>query len=146
MYERERIIKETLSKYPSIQVPDLLLIHDNHGKLTGYGETAIDKAVIRFRTRMESLYGRKFDFSNHTLRRTFGRRQWKLGTPIETISEMLGHESIDMTKKYLGLCLDDQVGPMQRQDDWIKGIVKCPEKGTFGVSQQEWWAQRDLDS
>jgi hypothetical protein len=35
MYERERIIKEALSKYPSIQVPDLLLIHDNHGKLTG---------------------------------------------------------------------------------------------------------------
>ena len=51
-----------------------------------------------------SFYGRKFDFSNHTLRRTFGRKQWKLGTPIETISEVLGHESVDVTKNYLGLC------------------------------------------
>jgi hypothetical protein len=67
-------------------------------------------------------------------------------TPIETISEMLGHESIDMTRKYLGLCLDDQIGPMARQDDWIRKITKGPEKGPDAVIQQEWWAQRDLDS
>jgi hypothetical protein len=66
--------------------------------------------------------------------------------PIETISEMLGHESIDMTKKYLGLCLDDQVGPMQRQNDWIRKVTTAPKKGPVALSQQEWWAQRDLDS
>ena len=51
-----------------------------------------------------------------------------------------------MTKKYLGLCLDDQIGPMQRQDDWIRKVMKVPEKGPFETSQRDEWAQGDLDS
>jgi integrase len=50
-------------------------------------------------------HGRKFTF--HTLRRSFGRNLWLLGVPIETISELLGHASIDMTRKYLGIDQSD---------------------------------------
>jgi integrase len=64
------------------------------------------------RTRSEKVlgmfcarYGKKFSF--HTLRRTFGRNLWLRGIPIETISELLGHASTDMTRLYLGLNLTD---------------------------------------
>ncbi len=50
-------------------------------------------------------HGRKFTF--HTMRRSFGRNLWLLGVPIETISELLGHSSIDMTRKYLGIDQSD---------------------------------------
>jgi integrase len=107
-YQRDKVIERARKRNPSVQIPDLLVINEKEGKLRGYSESGIDQVVRRFRDRMETLYARKFDFFNHTLRRTFGRRQWKLGTKIETISDMLGHESVEMTKRYLGLNLEDQ--------------------------------------
>lgn len=50
-------------------------------------------------------FGRKFTF--HTLRRTFGRNLWLRGVPLETISELLGHSSTDMTRLYIGINLVD---------------------------------------
>lgn len=52
-----------------------------------------------------SRFGRKFSF--HTMRRTFGRNLWLLGVRLETISELLGHSSTDVTRLYLGLDLFD---------------------------------------
>jgi len=64
------------------------------------------------RTKSEGLlaefcgrFGRKFTF--HTMRRTFGRNLWLLGVQVEVISEILGHSSTDMTRRYLGLNLTD---------------------------------------
>ncbi len=57
-------------------------------------------------------HGRKFTF--HTLRRSFGRNLWLLGVPIETISEILGHSSIDMTRKYLGIDQSDMRQALSR--------------------------------
>ena len=125
----------------------MLFVHEQEGELTGYSEFGIDRIVLAFKKLMENVYAMKFDFSNHTLRRTFGRRQWKLGTPIETIAEMLGHESIDMTRRYLGLNLTDQERPMKAQDRFVESVVQnSRQAGNSAVSQMKWWAQRDLDS
>ena len=62
-----------------------------------YSETLLQRFCGRF--------GRKFTF--HTMRRSFGRNLWLLAVPIETISELLGHSSIDMTRKYLGIDQSD---------------------------------------
>ncbi|MCE5296256.1 MAG: site-specific integrase, partial [Euryarchaeota archaeon] len=43
------------------------------------------------------------DISPHTLRRTFGRRLWKNGCPIEMVKELLGHSSVQTTILYLGI-------------------------------------------
>jgi len=51
------------------------------------------------------VYRRQFGF--HTLRRTFGRNLWLIGQRLETISELLGHTSTDMTRIYIGLNLSD---------------------------------------
>ena len=69
--------------------------------ILGFGRSRSDDVLKAFCLR----YGKKF--SHHTLRRTFGRNLWLRGIPIETISELLGHVSTDMTRLYLGLNLTD---------------------------------------
>lgn len=59
-------------------------------------------------------------FSHHTLRRTFGRSLWKAGTPIEVVSEMLGHQDLQVTKDYLGINLDDQAEAMRKLSEYQK--------------------------
>lgn len=59
------------------------------------------KCVVWFSIR----FGRRF--STHTLRRTFGRNLWLHEIPIETISELMGHASTDMTRRYLGINIAD---------------------------------------
>jgi integrase len=93
------------------------------------------------------MLAREFDSSNRTLGRTLGRRQWQFGTKIETIAEMLGHESIDMTRKYHGINLSDQDEPMKAQDEYVRRLCGTnAQRGTFPSSQMKWWAQGDLDS
>jgi len=69
--------------------------------LLGLGRTRSDDLLGDFCVR----FAKKFSF--HTLRRTFGRNLWLLGTRLETISELLGHASCDMTRLYLGLNMLD---------------------------------------
>jgi integrase len=71
------------------------------GRLVPIGKSRAAGIVVDFSLR----FGRRF--STHTLRRTFGRNLWLRGIPIETISELMGHASTDMTRLYLGLNLSD---------------------------------------
>jgi integrase len=107
LQERSRIIAEAKKKHPSIEVPDTLLIHLHGKRLKEYGETGIDAVVKGAAKEISELLGRPFEMSNHDLRRTMGRRQWKNDTPIETISELLGHNNPIMTKQYIGVDQDD---------------------------------------
>jgi len=75
--------------------------HDGIGPLLSIQRTRSEKVLRGVCAR----FGRKFSF--HTLRRSFGRNLWLRGIPIETISELLGHVSTDMTRLYLGLNITD---------------------------------------
>ncbi len=55
-----------------------------------------------------------FHFSNHTLRRTFGRALFRSGVPVATIAKILGHESTDVTLRYIGVEVDDMRDAMRR--------------------------------
>lgn len=89
-------------------VADTLLVHRVGRKAVPYGDTGIDRRV----SQLAQTLG--FEFSNHTLRRTFGRTMWHSGVPVETVSKMLGHTSIDMTLKYIGADFDDMTAAMRR--------------------------------
>jgi integrase len=65
------------------------------------GRSGLDLSLCKF----SIAFGRHV--SSHTLRRTFGRNLWLAAAAVETISELLGHTSTDMTRKYLGLNLSD---------------------------------------
>jgi len=47
------------------------------------------------------------DLTPHWLRYTFAKRLERNGTPIETIRDLLGHESIETTRRYLRSSLDE---------------------------------------
>ena len=76
-------------------------------------KTKINKPISRIRAwqliqtwcREVGIKGR---IGTHTLRKTAGYQMRMAGVPIELIQEVLGHKSISMTKRYLGIT-DDEV-------------------------------------
>ena len=55
-------------------------------------------------------------FSNHTLRRTFGRTLFYSGVKVEDIAAILGHKDTKTTLKYLGLDKVDHSDHMNMLD------------------------------
>jgi len=108
---RSHLISEVQRYNPRAVVPDEVFIYAKGNTLKTYGEkgTGFDAAFIH-PLRVKS----GIKFSNHTLRRTFGRTLWKNGIPIETISEILGHESTDVTLDYIGVNIDDMTESMAK--------------------------------
>ena len=90
------------------KVPAALLVYKQGRTVRPYGDSGIDLHLKK----IGSVLG--IQFSNHTLRRTFGRLCWLSGVKVETISKMLGHSSIDMTLRYIGVDMDDMNAAMRR--------------------------------
>jgi len=93
---------------PGATIPEELLIYERKGTLYPYQRTAIDNRLKAVSERTGIV------FTNHTLRRTFGRTCWLAGIPLETIKELLGHESTKTTILYLGLNMDDKENAMSK--------------------------------
>lgn len=58
--------------------------------------------------RIVEQYGKVIgvDLAPHDLRRTYARIGYEAGIPIEQISKLLGHASIETTKRYIGVQVD----------------------------------------
>ena len=131
---REAEIAKARAKNPAVVVPDSLLIYERKGELHAYQRSAVDKMLAKVSEKVG------FKFTNHTLRRTFGRMLWLAGVPIETISKILGHEDTKTTIAYLGLNVDDQASAMQKIAEFQRS-VNYRENGS---SQMEKWTERDF--
>jgi integrase/recombinase XerC len=73
------------------------------------GGSAFKTTVRTLQRSVESL-GRQIgvpDLTPHWLRYTFAKRLEQAGTTIEAIRDLLGHESIDTTRRYLRSSLDE---------------------------------------
>jgi site-specific recombinase XerD len=46
-------------------------------------------------------------FGTHTLRKTWGYQARKQGVSIEKINEKLGHKSVIVTKRYIGITQEE---------------------------------------
>lgn len=105
---RRSIVAVARSADPDTVDPPTLLIYLKGLKLKEYAAkgTGIDE--------MLKDLGRAIgvEFSNHTLRRTFGRTMYRSKVPVATISKMLGHESPDQTLRYIGVDMDDMTEAM----------------------------------
>lgn len=123
---REREIAKAKRKNPSVKIPDNLLIYELRGELHYYKKTSIDKMVKSAGERAE-IYA----VSNHDLRRTCGRLMYHAGVRIEVIGRIFGHTDTKTTIRYLGLDLDDMSDAFSQYAEYMK----CPKKGTFGLSQ-----------
>lgn len=133
--ERSRMINEAQRMDPNAYIPPEVFIH-NRGKggiLKAYSESGLDGIMERILDGVEEMYGRDFNFSHHTMRRTLGRMLKKKGQPIENIQNILGHESPAMTYQYLGLDLDDQKDAFDVLEE--ANAFNTPKKGILRVSQ-----------
>lgn len=108
---RRSVIDQAKGRSHFVEVPPDLLIYYRYGRLRAYDQvkaTAINNrvAAVGKKVGIENL-------ANHMMRRTFGRTMWRDGVKIETISAMLGHDSIEQTLEYIGANIDDMQSAMQ---------------------------------
>lgn len=85
-----------------------LLVYIKGGKLRKFTPDTIHHKLRKLSKKMG------FEFSPHTLRRTFGREMYHSGVRIETIARIMGHSSTEMTLRYIGINLDDQAQAMSK--------------------------------
>ena len=109
---RDEQIRHAKARYPiSTAVPPNFIIWSRGDRLHAYSEEGygLDKIVT---LPLSAELG--FHFSNHTLRRTFGRALFRAGVAVPVISKILGHESTDVTLRYIGVDLDDMTAAIAR--------------------------------
>jgi integrase len=82
---------------------DKLVVYLAKGELRPFKRSALDNRLKA----LQMDTGIKF-LGHHTLRRTGGRLMWLAKVPIETIASVMGHESTEMTLRYIGVNLGDQ--------------------------------------
>lgn len=121
-----------------------LFIYERGGRLYAYQKTALDNLVkgLAVRTGIE--------FSNHTLRRTYGRTLWEANKrfpgmcPIETIAELTGHRDVRTTVLYLGINLADMadaMGTLAKYQELVRNqnlfpqsiLVESGQSGIFAL-------------
>jgi site-specific recombinase XerD len=108
---RNALVKVAVSKDPMTEVPDNLIIWGKGRELSAYSQ----KKLTGFDKQIKALVPQVgIKFSNHTLRRTFGRTMYRCGVPLATIAKLLGHESTDVTLDYIGVDLDDMGSAMSQ--------------------------------
>lgn len=80
-----------------VEVPRNLIIYLRGLRLDYKKNRSLDNVHYRVAKKSGVVY------SHHDLCRSFGRNMWKLGVPLETISEIMGHENTKQTRQYLGI-------------------------------------------
>lgn len=110
---RNQMVEKGRRRHPvTFEDPEEFIVWSKAGVLHPYSEEGygLDKVVT---LPLSEALG--FSFSNHTLRRTFGRALYRADVPVATIAAILGHESTDVTLKYIGVNLDDMRDAMRRE-------------------------------
>ena len=89
--------------------PENLIVWRKGSRICAYSEEGygLDKVVS---LRLSEELG--FPVRNHALRRTFGRALFRAGVGVETIAKILGHQSTEVTLRYIGVDLDDMRSAM----------------------------------
>jgi len=98
---RNELIAAVLKKNPNATIPDSLIVYKLSSQIREYGESGLDGAVCE---KLSETVG--FKFSNHDLRRTLAQKLYRKGAELRTIADILGHETIADTEKYIGIVAD----------------------------------------
>ena len=77
-------------------------------KFSGNNDLFISRVAMgRILKNAAAQIGIKYHIGTHTLRKTFGYRLYKAGTPIEYIQYLLNHASPATTLRYIGIMQED---------------------------------------
>ncbi len=91
-------------------VPDYVFLANRQGDLGPYHSGTILDGWLRDVERESGVH----IGGHHTLRRSGGRKLWMAGVSVETVSRILGHESLDMTVRYLGIGISDMAEAQEK--------------------------------
>ncbi|UCD07119.1 MAG: site-specific integrase [Candidatus Aenigmatarchaeota archaeon] len=94
--ERNEMVRSTLTD------SEYLLVHKRDGKLKNYHPVSLDSILKKITDRAE------IKATHHTLRRSFGRFYHDTTKDLEETARLLGHESVDQTRDYIGAQLSKQ--------------------------------------
>lgn len=116
--ETDKIMKLALRRRAEMirdvngDIPENLILWKKAGKVHPYSEEGygLDKVVT---LPLSEQLG--FRVTNHKGRRTFGRSLYRAGVPVPTIAKILGHDSTEVTLRYIGVDLDDMRKAMEVQ-------------------------------
>jgi integrase/recombinase XerC len=82
------------------------VLHGQRGALTARGVQAILKRY--------QAAAKVEDLSPHVLRHTFGKNLADAGTPIQVIADLMGHESLETTRRYVQPGHEDLAAAVER--------------------------------
>lgn len=83
------------------------------GVMRGYAEGTLSM-LVRDHGRSIGM-----DVTAHTLRRSFGRHLYKRGCPLAELQTLMGHSSVEMTIRYLGIGNEDISHAMRFRPDYL---------------------------
>lgn len=108
--KRQKMINAYKKYHPKWNPPGNLFLthHPEPSSLSEKGNWFDETYILPLRKE----YGHHF--SNHTLRRTFGRQLWLKKVSIEEIAMIMGHVDTKTTQKYIGINLDDMQSAMSK--------------------------------
>ncbi|WP_211320367.1 tyrosine-type recombinase/integrase [Tumebacillus permanentifrigoris] len=92
------------SKKPAHQESEFLLVTERSGKMTTRAiEHMMDTYMERCGLLERDADGKKMDgqHSCHSLRHTFGKRLLDAGRPLNEVKELMGHDNIQTTMRYV---------------------------------------------
>ncbi len=109
---KERVVPLNLSARRALSA--WLEIHAEGALFTGKASARLSTRHIERIVSAVGSEARVPGLSPHWLRYTFAKRLEGQGTPIETIRALLGHESIETTRRYLRGSFDDLQSAVER--------------------------------
>ncbi len=104
IYRQECLNTVQEKRHVTIAMPERMLIYVHGSRIYNYSEIKMSGLDKQLKILSKNV---GFKFSNHTLRRTFGRMMYRSDVPVATIAKMLGHESTNTTLRYIGVDFDD---------------------------------------
>jgi len=96
--KREEMMKSARNYNEEVEEPSTLLMWQRFSRVGNMGKTTMDKRLAD----IEERSGVEIN-GFHTLRRTFAREIYNSGIRLKTIRDLLGHESIEVTERYIGI-------------------------------------------
>ena len=88
----------------------------NSARPHGYRPDSMNRVISSFGESMG------VHLSPHTLRRSFGRHLYKRGCPLAELQTLMGHSTMEMTIRYLGIGDQDITDAMRYRPDYLGGI------------------------